>query len=202
MRVAGFLPLTLSDFPGRVAAMVFTPGCNFRCPFCHNSDLLESIGANAFMEVFAYLQQRRHLLDGVVFSGGEPTLQTELPESLVRSRDLGLLTKLDTNGSHPQVLADLFRQHLVDYVAMDVKAPWDSYDRLAGRPVDIQALKESVALIATSGVEHQFRTTWVPDLLTEADLQRIKAQLPAHSPHCVQRVAAEHTLDPSLRRTG
>lgn len=200
MNVVGFEPLTLSDFPGRVAAMVFAPGCNFRCPFCHNGALLNTASGQPFSDLYPQLERRRNLLDGVVFSGGEPTLQGGLADSLARCHELGLETKLDTNGSQPQVLKTLLNQNLLDYIAMDVKAPWDHYERLAGCPVNVQALEESVHIIAASGVDHQFRTTWVPGLLTDADMERIKSQIPIDSLHRLQPFVAELAWDPTLRR--
>jgi pyruvate formate lyase activating enzyme len=200
MKVAGWTPLSLSDFPGRSAAVVFTAGCNFRCPFCHNGGLLTCAPGRSWNTVCEGIRQRRSLLDGVVISGGEPTLQSGLAECLAECHALGLQTKLDTNGSHPDKLGLLLREGQVDFVAMDIKAPWDGYARLAGGPVDVTALQESVRLIADSGIAHQFRTTYVPALLTEADLERIRAQVPTHSPHRMQPFIPERALDPALRR--
>jgi pyruvate formate lyase activating enzyme len=185
VNLGGLVPFTLTDYPGRVAAVVFTQGCNFRCPFCHNGRLLSlAVAADGHWserEVLRFLQTRASQLDGVVVSGGEPTLQPDLPRFLNRVKALGYAVKLDTNGSRPDVLRHLLCEHLVDFVAMDVKAPWDHYARLAGVPVDTAALRASVQLLAQSGIAHEFRTTVVPPLLTAADLAEIANALPADS---------------------
>ena len=203
MRIGGFLPLSLCDYPGRVAAVVFTRGCNFRCPFCHNGHLLDGEGAPddpPADDVLARLASLAARLQGVVITGGEPTLQPELADFLRRIRDLRLAIKLDTNGSRPEVLEALFAARLLDFVAMDLKAPWPRYPELAGTPCDVGALRRSVALIAGSGLPHQFRTTRVPPLLSDADCAAIARQVPPGSPHVFQAFQPGHALDPSLRR--
>lgn len=202
MKIAGWTSLSLSDFPGRTAAVLFTPGCNFRCPFCHNGSLLSGSQGRSWGTIYAQLKTRRSLLEGVVISGGEPSLQPGLADCLAQCRALGLQTKLDTNGSCPEILGTILDAGLLDYVAMDIKAPWADYRRLAGVAVDVTALQESVQRIVASGVEHQFRTTYVPALLRETDLERIRSQIPACSPHCVQPFIPELALDPALRRAG
>ena len=199
MMIAGYQPLTLSDFPGCTAALVFTQGCNLRCPFCHNHELIVPRDTVDVDEILTQVQRRGHLLDGVVISGGEPTLQADLAEFLQRIKSLGLATKLDTNGTRPEVLADLLQRDLLDYVAMDLKAPWDRYPDLAGVEVDVTALQESERLILSSKVEHQFRTTWVKSLLSEHDLQRIQAGLPTKANYRVQEFVPELAMDPALR---
>ena len=202
MNLGGLQRFSLCDFPGRAAAVVFTQGCNFRCPFCHNGSLIPTDAAGALdeAELLAFLERRRGQLDGVVVSGGEPTLQSDLEEFLRRVKRLGFEVKLDTNGSRPDTLRRLLRQALVDYVAMDVKAPLAAYERLAGRPVDAAALRESIALIAGSGVAHEFRTTVVPELLADAELAALRAELPPGSPHRCQPFRAAAALDPALRQ--
>lgn len=205
--IGGFLPLSLNDFPGHVAAVIFLQGCNFRCPFCHNPALLPRThpaaagGTPAYSEsgVLEALNRRRRLLDGVVISGGEPTCQSGLEPFLKAIRTLGLAIKLDTNGSYPQVLARLFDRRLVDMVAMDIKAPWTKYGQLAGCAAPIKALQRSIALIAASGLQHQFRTTVVRPLLAETDLAAIRAMVPTCSPYRLQAFVPDHSLDPALR---
>ena len=200
-RIGGFLPLSLCDYPGRVAAVVFTRGCNFRCPFCHNGHLLDGEGAPedpAADGVLARLASLAARLQGVVVTGGEPTLQPALADFLRRIRGLRLAIKLDTNGSRPDVLAALLAARLLDFVAMDLKAPWPRYPELSGTACDVAALKRSVALIAGSGLPHQFRTTRVPPLLSDADCAAIARQSPAGSPHVFQTFQPEHALDPRL----
>jgi pyruvate formate lyase activating enzyme len=203
MKIGGFQPFTLSDFPGRVAAIVFTQGCNFRCPFCHNGALIPfQAPENALISqdyVLAYLEERRGRLDGVVVTGGEPTLQPDLEDFLRRVKALGLQVKLDTNGSRPETVAALLDEGLLDYVAMDVKAPLEYYPRLTGSRVPARAMEDTIALLTHSGVEHEFRTTYVEPLLTEADLRAIRALLPPRALHRIQKFNPEHALDPALR---
>ena len=200
MRIGGFVPVSLCDYPCRVAAVVFTQGCNFHCPFCHNGHLVES-GGTLLDEsmVLARLDERRAHLGGVVISGGEPTLQPDLGEFLARLKSLGLEVKLDTNGSRPDVLEMLFAAQLVDYVAMDIKAPWTTYDRLTGGARDTILLRRSLRLIAGSGLPHEFRTTRVDPLLSADDCAEIARQVPEGSMHKWQRFRPEHSLDPALR---
>ncbi len=205
MRIAGFQPFTLSDYPGCTAAIVFTQGCQFRCPFCHNHTLLSEPQSGHYWDptwILEGLQRRKRLLDGVVVSGGEPTLQPDLAAFLARVQAMGLLVKLDTNGGRPEVLRDLITGGLVDFVAMDIKAPFHKYDQLAGVHVSVRALTESIHIIASSGIPHLFRTTRVPDLLTGEDMQQIRASLPSGSPYQVQPFIPELARDPDLRRAG
>lgn len=205
MRIAGFVPLSLCDFPGRVAAVVFTQGCSFRCPWCHNGHLLPAgpgPGAPLIPEadVLARLGARRGKITGAVVSGGEPTLQPGLAGFLAAARGLGLALKLDTNGSRPDVLEALFAAGLLDFVAMDVKAPWAKYPLLTGLPeCPVDKVRQSLRLIAASGVPHLFRTTRVDPLLDAADYDAIRAQIPPGSPHVWQTFRPEYSLDPALR---
>jgi len=203
MNLAGFVPLSLCDFPGRVAAVVFTQGCNFRCPWCHNGHLLSLLPDPATRveeaRVMAVLSERRSRLGGVVVTGGEPTLQTDLSRFLLRLKMLGFAVKLDTNGSHPSVLRELLKNGLVDFIAMDIKAPWEKYALLAGVSCDENALRESVALIAASGLPHQFRTTRVDPLLSARDYGLLVSELPKGSPHAWQTFRPAYSRDPALR---
>lgn len=200
MNIGGFLACSFSDFPHHLAAVVFTQGCNFRCPFCHNAGLLAmQAGPLAQSDVLDALRQRRNQLEGVVVSGGEPTLHPDLPAFLIELRQMGYKIKLDTNGSRPEVLRALFGAKLVDFVAMDVKAPWEKYSELAGVPVQCERLRESMTLIAASGLPHEFRTTAVTRLLTADDMAAIRAQIPQGSPYRVQPFRPEHALSPALR---
>jgi pyruvate formate lyase activating enzyme len=204
MNLAGFVPLSLCDYPGRVSAVVFTQGCNFRCPWCHNGHLLPLVAASSKSvseeQVMAVLEERRTRLGGVVVSGGEPTVQPALPRFLRRLKALGLDVKLDTNGSRPEMLRQLLADRLLDYVAMDVKAPWNKYAVLTGTSCcDVAAMQASVALIAASGVPHQFRTTRVDPLLSEQEYGDIRTQIPQGSPHQWQAFRPAYSHDPALR---
>jgi pyruvate formate lyase activating enzyme len=199
VRIGGLTPFTLSDFPGRAAAVVFAQGCNFRCPYCHNGALLpDAPGRLPETEVLAWLDRRRGRLGGVVVSGGEPTLQADLPQFCAALKARGFAVKLDTNGSRPGVLRDLLRGGLLDYVAMDVKAPPASYHRLAGVPVVWTALAESIEVLAASRIPHHFRTTVVPALVSDADLRAIRALLPAASRHVSQPCRLDLAREPGV----
>lgn len=164
--ISGLQKMTLLDFPGKVACTVFLQGCNFRCPFCHNSQMLTG-KAEPFMETesfFTFLKSRKGLLDGVCVSGGEPTLRPELPDFLSEIKALGFSVKLDTNGSRPEILKDLVRQGLVDYVAMDVKNSPARYAETVGAHVDLSAIAESLRFLIDGNIPHELRTTLVEPL--------------------------------------
>ena len=205
MNLAGFVPLSLCDYPGRVAAVVFTQGCNFRCPWCHNGHLLPLLSEPSTKrvnedDVLAVLSERRTRLGGMVVSGGEPTLQAALPRFLRRVKALGLDIKLDTNGSQPEVLRQLLADRLLDFIAMDIKAPWEKYGVLTGMACcDVVAVQASMTLIAASGVPHQFRTTRVDPLLSEREYGDIRTQIPLGSSHAWQAFRPNYSRDPALR---
>jgi len=187
VRIGGFEPFSLSDFPGTVAAAIFTQGCNFRCSYCHNSQLLPVNGGTAPGPVLNRLRQRAGVVQGVVLTGGEPTLHPGLLFLAALLRWDGFRVKLDTNGSNPDVLQELLDAGVLDFVAMDVKAPPGRYHRVAGPGVREGAVWRSVEIVASSGVPHLFRTTWDQDLLSEADIRAIREALPSGSEYVVQR---------------
>ena len=173
MKISGLQKMTLLDYPGKVACTVFLAGCNFRCPFCHNSELLDGT-AEAVMEeqeLLAFLEKRRGLLDAVCISGGEPTLQPGLGSLLEKIKVMGYLTKLDTNGSRPEVLKDLVSRKLVDYVAMDIKNSPDRYEQTAGALIPLERLEESIRFLTGGQTDYEFRTT-VAAQLHDADSVR------------------------------
>jgi len=176
MKIHGLQKMTLLDFPGRVACTVFLGGCDFRCPFCHNYELVDG-SAPAIMEedeLFAFLQQRRGLLDGVAVTGGEPCLRPDLPDLLRRIRAMGYKTKLDTNGTHPELLRAILEEGLADYVAMDIKNSPEQYARTVGLPaVNLAPVRESVKLLMAGKTDYEFRTTVVAELHTAADFEAI-----------------------------
>ena len=174
--IAGLQKMTLLDYPGKVACTVFLQGCNYRCPFCHNSELLPRKGEE-FMteeEFLSFLKKRQGLLDAVCVSGGEPTLCKDLPRLLKDIKDLGFLVKLDTNGSDPAMLKALVAEGLVDYVAMDIKNCREKYAETVGIPgFDTVPVEESVRLLQTGGVDFEFRTTVVKEFHTAQDFVSI-----------------------------
>ena len=179
MRIMGLQKMTLLDFPGRVACTIFTGGCNFRCPFCHNASLVlggDVPGSMEPEELLGFLKKRRGLLDGVAVTGGEPTLHPDLP-ALIRSiRELGFAVKLDTNGTNPAMLRGLIEDGLVDYVAMDIKSSPERYAAVAGlHSLDLDPVIESRDLLLSGRVEYEFRTTVVRELHREEDFDALGA---------------------------
>lgn len=172
--VSGIVRMTAIDFPNHLAAVLFTSGCSLRCRYCHNPELRAMAPDHALNPdaIEAFLAERRGYLDGIVVSGGEPTIHRGLPDFMEYLRSFGYLTALHTNGMHPDVLSSLLRRHLVDYVAMDVKAPPREYDRVTGTSGTSFPVSRSIDLIVGSGVPHEFRTTYHPALLTEEQLLR------------------------------
>lgn len=177
MEIHGFNKTTLLDYPGHVAATVFTGGCNFRCPFCHNADLVLNPNSQPMVseeEVLSHLKKRRGILEGVCITGGEPTLQPDLPDFIRKIRALGYLVKLDTNGYRPEVLARLLGEGMLDYVAMDVKASPDNYQKVSGCPgLDFTRIEESIALLKECRIPYEFRTTVVQGLHTVQEFDAI-----------------------------
>jgi pyruvate formate lyase activating enzyme len=179
MQIAAVQKLTLLDFPGKTACTVFVPGCNFRCGYCHNPELVEpklveKTAKNLISEedFFGFLAKRKGMLDGVCVTGGEPTLQKDLPDFLKQIRRRGFLVKLDTNGSRPDVLEKLFKARLLDYVALDVKSSPEGYEKLVGVDVS-EKIQSSKNLIMQSGVPYEFRTTLVRELVDEKEWEKI-----------------------------
>lgn len=182
MLIKGFQKISLLDFPGKVSAIVFTPGCNFRCPFCYNRDLVlggEHLPIIPEAEVFAYLRKRKKLLDGVVITGGEPLLQADLGGFLSRCQRMGFAIKLDTNGSLTTALCSVVVRGLVNYVALDVKTSFGRYSQVTGCKIQDSKceIEESIRLIIDSGVEYELRTTVVPGLHKREDLVDLAKQL-------------------------
>ncbi len=177
MQIHGLNKTTLLDYPEHVAATVFTGGCNFCCPFCHNADLVLYPGEFPTLseaEILAFLQKRKNVLSGVCITGGEPTLQPDLPEFIRKIKEMGYLVKLDTNGYRPEVLKDLLEEKLLDYVAMDIKNAKYKYDASVGKcKIDITRIEESVALLKDGYIPYEFRTTVVKELHTREDFEAI-----------------------------
>ena len=177
MYINGFQKLTILDYPGKVACIVFTPGCNFRCPFCHNAALVTHIDKDTYIdkeEVLSYLKKRQEILDGVVITGGEPLLQDGIEEFIGKIKDLGYAIKLDTNGSFPEKLISLVENGLVDYVAMDIKNSKAKYMATIGvNNIDMASIEKSVDFLLQNKVDYEFRTTIVDGFHTVDDIQDI-----------------------------
>jgi len=173
MKFGGLVKFTLIDFPGCPAAIVFTQGCNFRCRYCHNPELVyphlftEPVPEE---EIYTFLKRRQGTLEGVVVSGGEPTLHEDLPRFLADLKKMGYKTKLDTNGTRPDVLERLINEKLVDFIAMDLKAPLEKYSLITGKDINSAIIKNSIDLIRKSGLTYEFRTTYDKEVLTDEDI--------------------------------
>lgn len=178
MKLHGLQKMTLLDFPGRVACTVFLGGCDFRCPFCHNFELVDGSAPPVMDEedFFRFLAGRRGLLDGVAVTGGEPCLHPDLPDFLRRVRSMGFAVKLDTNGAHPALLGEILREGLADYVAMDIKNSPEKYALTCGlERTDLAPVRESVRLLLAGGADYEFRTTVVDELHEPEDFTAIGA---------------------------
>ncbi|MBC7266303.1 MAG: anaerobic ribonucleoside-triphosphate reductase activating protein [Coriobacteriia bacterium] len=196
-RVAAWQPVSMLDWPGRVAATAFISGCPFRCAYCHNPDLIAARPhgeeADALIE---HLVSRRGWIDGVVITGGEPTSDPELVPLLETLNDIGIPVKLDTNGSRPETLARVLENGLVQMVALDVKTVPERYDALTGWPGSARAIDESIQVVLDSGVDHEFRTTAWPGALTVDDFPRIARRLERGRRYVIQQFRPEQTLRP------
>ena len=203
MTFGGFQKTDLINFPGMVASTVFTRGCNFRCPYCHNPEFVIQGSDQTYFgetypeeEILEYLGKRSAFLDGLVISGGEPTLHNDLEPFIRKVRDLGLKVKLDTNGSRPDVLAALFSQGLLDYVAMDIKAPLEKYHILGFDGT--KAIEESIKLLNASQTDHEFRTTCAKAIIEDGDFPKMAAILEPEAKWFLQPFNPAKTLDPAF----
>lgn len=174
--------LSLLDYPNKVSCILFTRTCNFRCPFCHNGlTLLEDFETEiSFDDVISFLKKRQGILDGVVISGGEPTLMPDLADKIRVIKNLGFLVKLDTNGSNPDILLDLLEEGLIDYVAMDIKNSINKYDLTAGAKVNHERILKSIDILKSSGVEYEFRTTLIKEFHSKEDMYEMGKMLEGH----------------------
>lgn len=203
MLLAGLQKTSLIDFPDQISAVVFTQGCNFYCPYCHNSQLIpfDSSEAEVMPEdyFFDFLQKRKTLLDGVTITGGEPLLQPDLKEFIFKIKnEYGLLIKLDTNGADSKKLKELITAGIIDYLAVDIKYSWSNYGQAASTKL-IPEIKKSVFNIINSDLEYEFRTTVVPGLHDKAEIEKIAQQIKGAKNYFIQNFRPVNTLDPELR---
>ena len=189
MRISGIQKLTLLDYPGKTACIIFCYGCNFLCPFCHNA-LLVTEKAESFIpeeEILAFLKKRQGILDGVCVTGGEPTLQKDLKEFLGKVKALGYSVKLDTNGYKPDILKEIIDEGFCDYVAMDIKNTPEKYALTVGREIEWDKISESIAVLREGKVPCEFRTTVVKDFHTKEDIKEIAELLKGDIPWYLQQ---------------
>lgn len=201
MRIAGLQNLSLVDYPGKVAAAIFVHGCNFKCGYCHNPDLLKSECSYSTTEeeVLDYLTRRKHVLDGVVISGGEPTLYPDLPDFTAKIKATGLDVKLDTNGADPVMLETMLKGHLLDYVAIDIKTSPSKYHLVTDKPDVENAFLASVRLAMLSTVPYEFRTTCMPGLVEEQDIKEIADIVKGAKNYFLQQFRPLNTFDESCQ---
>ncbi len=190
MKINGLQKLTLLDFPGKTACIVFTPGCNFRCPFCHNASLVTHIDTSSQIEeneFFSFLEKRRRMLDGVCITGGEPLMQNGIKEFIIKIKDMGYAVKLDTNGTYPDKLEDLIKDDLLDYVAMDIKNCKEKYEITSGiSDVPYKDIVKSINIISNSNIDHEFRTTVTDELHTPEDIGKIAEMIKGEKKYFLQ----------------
>ena len=176
MQIHGFNKTTLLDYPGLVAATIFTGACNFKCPFCHNADLVLNPMSQPLIseeEILSHLKKRQGITQGVCITGGEPTLQKDLKSFIKKLKELDLKVKLDSNGYKPEVIKSLVKEGLLDYIAMDIKGPLDEYDVIAGVKVDTAKIKESIDFLVSGTLPFEFRTTVIKDFHTQESFEKI-----------------------------
>ncbi len=203
VRIKGFIRLSMLDWPGKMCSVIFLGGCNFRCPACHNHELVtnpDDLPDYSLNDIVSYLSCRSGWIDGVTITGGEPTVNPFLDNLLSVILGMGFRTKLDTNGSNPALLERLISSGLVSAVSMDIKSSLesDSYSTVAGTRIDPGKIKHSIKVIRNSGIEHFFRTTVVPGLVEESDLQNIKRLIGEDSPYIIQPFRNAKTLNPEF----
>lgn len=203
MKIGGLQKLTLIDYPQKVACTVFLSGCNFRCPWCYSGELVLPEKIKDHPEIkeedfFYFLSQRKNKINGVVVCGGEPTINPEIDNFLEKIKKEGFLVKLDTNGSNPEVLERLINKNLLDYIAMDVKAPLQKYEEVVGAKFDSQKIKKSIEIIIKSGVDYEFRSTLISDLHTNEDVVIMGEMVKGAKKYFLQSFRPEKTIDESF----
>jgi len=195
MKIGGIQKTSLLDYPDTISAIIWTIGCNFRCPFCYNKDIVfgkvETISEE---EVISFLEKRKGMLEGLVISGGEPLMQNDIVSFVEKVKKIGYQVKIDTNGMYPEKLKELIDKELVDYIAMDVKAPKNKYDNLTGVNIDIKKIEKSIEIIRKSSVNYEFKTTFAPKLLTKKDIVEIAIWLKGSKKFYLQQFNNEVNL--------
>lgn len=201
MIINGFQKTTLLDYPDKIACIIFTQGCNFNCPFCHNASLIDidKKGLIEEKEIFEYLEKRKKVLEAVCITGGEPLLQKDIKEFIKKIKDLDLKVKIDTNGSNPKLLNTLIKEKLIDYVAMDIKNSFEKYNSTSGVKVNTENIKESIKIIEDSEIDYEFRTTLIKEFHTLEDVKEICKLLNKKSKYYIQNfVNSDGVLDKNL----
>ncbi|MFH1545039.1 MAG: anaerobic ribonucleoside-triphosphate reductase activating protein [archaeon] len=196
IEIVGIQKNSLIDYPGKIVSTVFLNKCTFRCPFCHNPELVLNTDSNRIKaeELIEFLEKEKKWIDGICLTGGEPTLHEALPEFISRVKEKGFLVKLDTNGTNPVMLKELIEGKKLDYIAMDIKGPLERYEEIVKSKVNEKAIQESIELIRNSGIEYEFRTTVVPEIFLDGDEERIGEWLKGSKKYVLQQFNNEHKL--------
>lgn len=204
MKIGGFHKFSLIDYEGKISAIIFTQGCNFRCPFCHNPELVipELFGNTiSFDEIQKFLEKRKGIIDAVEFTGGEPLLQDDIAEKIMQIKEMGFLIKLDTNGSLPEILSGL--TELVDYIAMDIKAPLEDYSEIAKVTIDKIKLLKSIEIIKNKAKDYEFRTTLIKGFHNEERIQKMALTINGAKRYFLQKPHfSRNIVDPDFKLTG
>jgi len=188
MKIGGLQKTSLLDYPDKISAIIWTVGCNFKCPFCYNKDLVEgNVDLIHEDEIFSFLEKRKAMLEALVISGGEPLSHKDITSFCEKVKKLGYLIKIDTNGTFPEKLKELIDKKLVDYISMDVKAPKKKYNSLSGVKTDIKKIEKSIEIIKNSVVDYEFKTTFVPTLLKKEDIIEIAKWLKNSKKYYIQQ---------------
>lgn len=207
IEIKKWIETSFIDWEGMIVSTLYVSGCNFRCPFCYNTELIvcpEKLPSIPKENIFLFLEERKSFIDGICLSGGEPTLNQDLPQFLAQIKSIGLKVKLDTNGSHPEVLTDLLEQNLLDYIAMDIKSSLQSYhySKTIGVPSSsiINRIKASIKLIMNAGLDYEFRTTIVPGFHNDEIIENIGKEIEGAQKYVLQNfIQSEKMLDPGLK---
>lgn len=204
MKIAGFRKTSLIDYPDHISTIIFTQGCNFRCPYCHNAELIPFSSDKEFMDVdyfWQFLEEREHLLDGVVITGGEPTLQDDIIDFIEDIKSRGLKVKLDTNGTRFKVIEELVNSDLIDYLALDLKSSGERHEQITGISTGFDEISSTLNLMMDSQIKCEFRTTVVPGMHDGKEIEKIAKLIENADKYYIQNFRNKVTYDPQLQET-
>ncbi len=202
MKIGGLQKISLIDFPGRIAAVIFTQGCNLRCPYCQNPDLIKTTATSLISPdtVREYLLSRKKQLDGITITGGEPLMQKDILETIKKIKNLGYEVKIDTNGTFPEILEKLIANGNIDYIAMDIKASPQNYSEIVGKRISFEPIRKSIEIIMDGNVSYEFRSTLVPGFHNEKMIEEMARIIMGAEKYVLQNLSGYHTLDPEYSR--